>query len=487
MSKKVHIIGSGFSGISAASHLAKAGYDVTVLEKNESTGGRARVWSKDGFRFDLGPSWYWMPDVFEKYFAEFGKKTSDYYDLIRLDPSYQIYFKDDSIDIPSNLNKIKEVFESFEPGAAGKLQVFLDDAKYKYEVGINDLVYQPSIKYSEYLDKRLLMGLLKMDVLKSYTKYTQKHFKSDKILQILNFPILFLGAKPENTPALYSLMNYADIALGTWYPIGGMHSVIEGMMKNATELGVKFEYNQEVKKIKTENGKAKTLTTDSDEFETDIVIGSSDYAHTESLLDEKLRSYNSAYWNSRTFAPSALIFYLGLSKKLNNLEHHNLFFDEDFDIHAQEIYDTKTWPTKPLFYVCCPSKTDSSVAPEGKENLFILMPLAPGIEDTEAQRSKYFDLIMNRLEKRTKNSIVPSIEVKRSYCINDFVEDYNSFKGNAYGLANTLKQTAVFKPKMKSKKVSNLYFTGQLTVPGPGVPPALISGEVVSKLVQKYH
>jgi phytoene desaturase len=487
MSKKVVVIGAGFAGISAATHLAHEGFEVTVLEKNEIAGGRARIFKAEGFVYDMGPSWYWMPDVFESYFQKFGKKPSDYYDLVRLSPSYRVVFNEnDYLDVPANLDEFKAMLESLEKGSAAQLDKFLAQAAYKYKVGINDLVYKPSRSIFEFADMRLLLALFRMDVFTSIHKHIRRFFKHPKIIQLMEFPILFLGALPENTPALYSLMNYADIGLGTWYPMGGMHKVIEGMEQLAKEKGVKFLYQQEVKSIEVFKNKAKKVITQQTEYEADILVGGADYHHIESrLLVPEFRSYSDNYWESRTLAPSCLIFYLGLNKKLENTLHHTLFFDVDFMKHAKEIYTTPQWPTEPLFYVSVPSKTDPSVAPEGCENVFILIPVAHTLEDSEAIREKYYNIVMDRFEKLTKQNIRDAVVFKRSYAHKDFIADYHAFKGNAYGLANTLLQTAVLKPSLKSKKVDNLFYTGQLTVPGPGVPPSLISGQVVAREVVK--
>lgn len=487
MDKKVIVIGAGFAGISAATNLAHEGFEVTILEKHDIAGGRARVFEAQGFTYDMGPSWYWMPDVFESYFGKFGKKPSDYYELVRLNPSYRVVFgADDYLDIPANLTEFKAMLESLEKGSAAKLDQFLAQAAYKYKVGINDLVYKPSRSIFEFADMRLLLALFRMDVFTSIHKHIRRFFKHPKIIQLMEFPILFLGALPENTPALYSLMNYADISLGTWYPLGGMHQIIKGMVKLAEEKGVKFLYNQEVKSIEVFRNQIKKVMTTQGTFEADVVIGGADYQHIETqLLNKEYRSYSENYWDSRTLAPSCLIFYLGLNKKLANTLHHTLFFDVDFMQHAKEIYTTPKWPSEPLFYVSVPSKTDKSVAPEGCENVFILIPVAHTLEDTEEVREKYYHIVMDRFEKLTKQSIRESVIYKRSYAHKDFMADYHAFKGNAYGLANTLLQTAILKPSLKSKKVENLFYTGQLTVPGPGVPPSLISGQVVAKEVVK--
>ncbi|WP_207435020.1 phytoene desaturase family protein [Sabulibacter ruber] len=484
---KAIVIGAGFAGLAAAASLAQAGYAVTLLEKNDVAGGRARVFQAEGFTFDMGPSWYWMPDVFEQFFQKFGKSTSDYYQLLRLDPSYQVlYGKGDAIELPASMPELEALFESLEPGSAEKLRLFLKQAAYKYEVGINNLVYKPSRSFTEFIDVKLLVDVLRLDVFQSMHKHVRKYFKHPRLIQLMEFPILFLGALPENTPALYSLMNYADMALGTWYPMGGMHKIVEGMVALAKEQGVDIRLGEEVQKLELQNGLISKVVTAKGTYEPEVVIGGSDYHHVETqLLPAEARSYTEKYWDTRVMAPSSLIYYLGVDKKLQGLRHHNLFFDEDFGPHAHEIYTQPAWPKKPLFYVSAPSITDASVAPEGKENLFILIPVAPDLQDTEEMREHYYQMVMERLERIMGQDIRRHVVFKRSYAHQDFMKDYHAFKGNAYGLANTLLQTAMLKPSLKSKKVRNLFYTGQLTVPGPGVPPSLISGQVVASEVQK--
>ncbi|TNF46771.1 MAG: phytoene desaturase [Bacteroidetes bacterium] len=488
MSKKAVIIGSGISSLSCASFLAKEGYDVTILEKNKTIGGRARKFEENGFMFDMGPSWYWMPDVFERFYNQFGHTTSDFYELKRLDPSYRVYWKDQThTDLPAELQELKSLFESMESGSSEKLTKFLDEAKYKYEVGMNELVFKPGLKWREFADFRIFKGLFRMHLLSSFAKHIRKYFKNEKILSLLEFPVLFLGATPDKTPALYSLMNYADISLGTWYPMGGMHKFIEAFEKIANDQGVKILTEQNVTGFAYEGNSVSKVITDNGEFEADIVVSGADYQHTDSTILKGKSNYSNEYWKSRTMAPSSLLFYLGVDKKVKDLLHHNLFFDEPFTEHAKEIYEQPKWPSAPLFYCCVPSKTDKTVAPEGKENMFLLIPIAPDLEDNGETREKYYSMLMDRLEKHTGESIRDHVIYKRSYCVSDFKSDYNAFRGNAYGLANTLKQTAILKPSLKHKKIQNLYYTGQLTVPGPGVPPSIISGEVVAQVINQEN
>ncbi len=487
LKQKAIIIGAGFAGLAAATKLASKGFDVTVLEKNATLGGRARKLEIDGFTFDMGPSWYWMPDVFEDYFKQFNTTVAQQYELIRLDPSYAVFFgKDDVFRVPANLNEFYDLFEKQEPGSSIQLKKFLKDAEYKYKVSMSDFVHKPSLSILEFMDFRILNAALRMDLFKSISKYIHKHFKNEKLIQLLEFPVLFLGAKPDETPALYSMMNYADIVLGTWYPMGGMAQIVDAMVRVAEQQGVKIRTGEIVEQINIQNGNAVSVTSNGITYASDVVVGAADYHHTEQkLLEEKYRNYTVDYWNSRKMAPSCLMYYLGIDKKIKGLEHHNLFFDAPFDLHAEEIYDRPQWPSNPLFYSTCASKTDKSVAPEGKENLVLLIPVAVGIEDNEAIREKYFNIMMDRLEHLTGQEIKKHVIVKKSYAINDFKNDYNSFGGNAYGLANTLMQTAILKPSLKNKKVSNLYYAGQLTVPGPGVPPSIISGLVAAKEIVK--
>lgn len=485
--KKIIVIGAGFSGLSAATALASKGYDVTILEKNSGPGGRARVFEAAGFTFDMGPSWYWMPDIFENYFAHFQKKPSDYYNLVRLDPSYAVILQNnETIALPASLEGLRALFEQLEPGSGVHFDEFLKQAAYKYEVGINKFVWKPSRSITEFLSPKLLYDVVRLDVFQSFASHIRKFFKNEKILKLMEFPILFLGATPENTPAMYSLMNYAEMALGTWYPMGGMHLIVKGMVSLAEEKGVKILYNQEVKQIVVAQQQAQRVVTTTQTFDAHAVVASADYHHVEDqILGEQYRNYDEAYWDKRVMAPSSLLFYLGVNKRIPKLLHHNLFFDEDFAIHAHEIYTQPQWPSKPLFYASAPSKTDSSVAPEGCENLFLLIPVAPNLEDTPAIREKYYNIIMERLERYCGVGIRDAVVYKRSYAHHDFISDYHAFRGNAYGLANTLMQTALLKPSLKNKKISNLYYTGQLTVPGPGVPPSLISGLVVANELAK--
>jgi len=485
----IAVIGSGFSGLSAACYLSQAGHEVHVFEKNDSLGGRARqLKTESGYMFDMGPSWYWMPDVFEKFFSDFNCKVSDFYDLKLLNPSFDVVFSEkDKMNVPENFEALCDLFESIESGSAAQLKKFMEEAEYKYKTGIEKLVYKPGLSIAEFADLNLIKGAFRLQVFSSFSKHVRKYFSHPKLIALMEFPVLFLGAMPNETPALYSLMNYAGLKLGTWYPKGGFGKVIEAMKYVAEKNGTNFHLNATVEKIGIENNQAKNILVNGEDFNCDAIVASADYHHVESkLLPNEYRNYDENYWEKKTFAPSCLIYFLGINKKINALNHHTLFFDEDLNQHSKEIYQIPQWPSKPLFYVCCPSKSDDDVAPARHENIFLLMPIAPGLNDSGDMREKYFQLMISRLESQVKENISTHIDFKKSYCINDFVSDYNSYKGNAYGLANTLKQTAILKPKIRNKKVKNLFYAGQLTVPGPGVPPSIVSGKIASEQVLKY-
>ena len=482
------VIGSGFSSLTAAIELASMGFDVEVFEKNETLGGRARHFKEEGFVFDMGPSWYWMPDVFEDFFARHGKKVEEYYDLIKLDPGFSIYYDDgEKLEIPKSFNALVDIFENIESGSGDKLQHFMKRAEKKYEIGVKNLVYKPSKSIFEFINLKVIKGSFYLDIFTVFSKYVRKYFKHEKLIKLMEFPILFLGSLPSNTPAMYSLMNYSGLKQGTYYPIGGFYKIIEALVGLAKEKGVSFSCSSQVQKINVTNGKVCSLLVNNQNLPIDIVVAGADYHHVDSkLLEPKFRNYTNDYWNSRKLAPSCLLFYLGLNKKLKNVNHHTLFFDKDFSKHAKEIYETPKWPNEPLFYMSCPSVSDDSVAPKGMENIMLLIPLAPDLKDSNEMREKYFLIMLERLNQLTGNDISDSIVYKKSYCVSDFIKDYNAFKGNAYGLANTLDQTAILKPSLRNKKLKNLFYTGQLTVPGPGVPPSIISGQVVANEINKY-
>lgn len=483
---KIIIIGSGISGLVSACYLRKQGHQVLVLEKNSSPGGRARTFSANGFHFDMGPSWYWMPEVFEAFYNDFGYTAKDFYELKRISPSYDVFFEKEKIEIPTSMDELATLFEKYEKGSGVKLVQYLKDASIKYQLGMGDFAQKPALSLSEFMNLGLLKSVHKLQPFRNMEEHVNRYFTHPYLRKIMQFPVIFLGAMPNRIPAMYSLMNYADTCLGTWYPMGGMYKIVEAVFSIANELGVQFEFNQDVKEITVKNGFTERVLTDNHFYEADVVIGAGDYHHMEQLLSTDHRQYDNVYWKKKEMAPSSILYYVGVNKKLP-IHHHSLFFDTSFDDHANKLYALPDWPKNPLFYVCAPSVTDHTVAPEGHENLFLLIPVAAGLRgDTSALRDSYFDNLIERLEKRLNTSIKPHIVFKQSFGITDFEKEYHAYKGNAYGMANTLLQTAFGKPRMKSSKVKNLFFCGQLTVPGPGLPPAFLSGKMVAAQVNKY-
>lgn len=449
-------------------------------------GGRSQTFSADGFTFDMGPTWYWMPEVVDRLFKDIGEDRSAHFQLQQLDPAYRVYWKDSTYtDIPVKHEELVELFETLEPNGGKKLEKFLKDAKLKYDTAMGSFIENPGIRISELLQPGIFKDALKLDVFKSVEKDIANRFQSEKARNLLNFPVLFLGERPEKIPAMYTLMNYADLVLGTWYPEGGMNALAQALEKIAIQHGAQFHYKSPVESIETENDRVIGIRVNGDLHEYDGLIASADYHFVEqNLLPKKYRRYSEKYWQKRKMAPSALIFYLGFNRKLDFLDHHNLFFDEELKFHGREIYESPRWPSKPLFYACAATKSDPGVAPEGCENLMILIPIAPNLEDTPEERDKYLQMVIDRMELHGKQTIRPNLISSNSFAVNDFKKAYNSYQGNAYGLANTLKQTANLKPKLKSK-LKNLYFCGQLTVPGPGIPPSLISGKIAAKELAK--
>ncbi len=485
--KKAIVIGAGFGGMTAAALLARDGLDVTVVEKNEMAGGRARVWEQDGFVFDMGPSWYLMPEVFESYFESLGKKRHDYYHLEKLDPYYRVFFSPkESVDITSDMKQNQEYFEKLESGGSGRLKKYLDAAEYKYDVAMKEFMEVEYTSVFQFLNRKMMTEGLKLNMFSPLDKYVRKYFKDRRARQILEYAMVFLGNSPHNAPALYSIMSHVDFNLGVWYPVGGMGKVVAGMVRAAEEVGVQFQYNLPVERIIVRDNKAVGVETKEGEMLADVVLVNADYAHSElELLSPAHQTYPSSYWNKKVIAPSMLLAYLGVDKKIDKLAHHTLYFAEDWDLHFKQIFDDPAWPEDPCVYVGATSKTDPSMAPEGKENVFFLIPIAPGLEDNEEIREKAFQQGISQLERLVGESIQDHIIVKRLFSVNDFKNEYNSYKGTALGMAHTLNQTAVFRPAHKSKKVKGLYYTGQYAHPGVGVPIVVISSQIVSKLIRE--
>ncbi|MGC9516855.1 MAG: phytoene desaturase family protein [Methanomicrobiales archaeon] len=488
---KVIIVGAGFGGLSAAALLAKDGYEVTLFEKNEQPGGRASVYTDKDFYFDMGPSWYLMPDVYEKFFAEFDKKPEDFFKLERLDPSYRIFFGDEKVvDISADLEKNYQLFDSFEENGAEKLKDYLKDSKELYDFSINEMLYKDYRSILDFLSGKLILKGYKLHIWENLEHYVGKKFESDEARKILEYAIGFLGGSPANTPSFYQLMSHVDLTMGVFYPQGGMRKVVQSIYELAQSYGVKFKFNEPVEMLDVQDNQVKGVITDKGVYDADIVLVNADYAHSElDLLNEKNQSYDDDYWESRVLAPSAMVAYLGVDYTVDKLTHHNLFLDKDWDQGFDVIFDPEkaAWPERPSYYVNIPSRTDTSAAPEGYDTLFVLIPLAPGLEDTPELRDKFYNKIMDDLEKKLDENIREHIIVKRIFALSDFKDRYNAYKGTALGLSHTMRQTALWRPAHISKKVKNLYYSGQYTHPGIGVPMTLISSQIVADEINERH
>lgn len=485
--KEVVVVGAGFAGLSGAAYLARQGFRVTLVEKNEEIGGRARIWNAGDYTFDMGPSWYLMPEVFDRFFSDIGKDRSDYYQLTKLDPSYRVFFENHKpVDISPNLEKTKRAFADLETQGDQKLESYLKQAEYKYSVAIKEFLYKEYTSVFDFLNKRMLTEGLKLNVFQNLDKYVRKTFNSVEARQILEYAMVFLGTSPEDAPALYSLMSHVDMNLGVYFPTGGLGGVALGMLKAVQELGVEVLTNTEVTGYQMSGYGIVGVQTTNGTIPADAVLFTGDYHHGEvDLLQDNSRSISIKKWNSMVLAPSMFILYLGVKKPLTKLAHHNLYFRHDWDVHFNSIFKDPDWPQNPCFYLSCISKTETGFAPQGKENVFVLVPTAPGLYDSDEVREEYTDTLLKHIEVSTGEEISEHIELKRIFTQRDFSEDYNAWQGTALGIAHTLGQTAVFRPGIKSKKIRNLFYSGQFTHPGVGVPMVLIASKLGAARIER--
>ncbi|GAA0538474.1 phytoene desaturase family protein [Halorubrum ejinorense] len=481
--ESVVVIGGGFGGLSTACYLADAGADVTLLEKNEQLGGRASRLEVDGFKFDMGPSWYLMPDVFERFFGHFGRSPDEFYELERLDPHYRVFWKDgDRVDVLPDRDKNREIFESYEPGAGEAFDAYLAESERTYDIGMEHFVYEDRPRLRDYVDTDVLRYSWGLSLLGKMQGHVEDYFDHPKLQQLMQYTLVFLGGSPTNTPALYNLMSHVDYNMGVYYPDGGIGAVVDGIVELAEDLGVEFVTDAAVTGIEGRYGAFAVDTENGGRYLADRVVSDADYAHTEqALLPERKRQYTEEYWESRTYAPSAFLLYLGVEGDVPDLEHHTLVLPTDWDEHFEQIFDDPEWPDDPAYYLCVPSKTDDTVAPEGHSNLFALVPIAPGLADTPEIRNRYRDLVIDDIAENTGTDLRGRVVVEETFSVDDFAERYNSYAGSALGLAHTLTQTSLLRPPHTSDAVDGLYFTGSTTTPGIGVPMCLISGQLTAE------
>ncbi len=485
MQKRIAVVGGGFGGLTAAAYLARQGWKVTLFEKNDQLGGRARVWNSGDFSFDMGPSWYLMPEVFDQFFADFGVDRRDYYTLYRLDPYYRVFFKPgEYVDISADRAAVEAVFEQLEPDGAAKLRRYLAQAEYKYNVAMQQFLYKEYRSIFQFLNWRLMTEGLKLNVFSRLDGFVERYFKDRRAKQILEYAMVFLGSSPRNAPALYSIMSHVDLNLGVFFPHGGMTSLVNGLARLLQQQGVEVRTEAPVERVVVQNGRAAGVEVRGERFPADAVLVNADYAWAETnLLDAEQRSYSQRYWNSRVMAPTMFIVYLGLNRKLPQLVHHNLYFTDPWDDHFAAIFDKPRWPDTFSYYISCASFDDPSVAPREHENLFFLIPVAAGLDDSDQIRRHWYEKVLTHFEQLIGERVRDSIVVERIYSHRDFSADYNAFQGTALGISHTLGQTAVFRPSQRSRKVANLFYSGQYTHPGVGVPMTFIASKVICNAI----
>ncbi|KZX47778.1 carotenoid 3,4-desaturase [Haloarcula sp. KBTZ06] len=476
----VTVVGGGIGGLSAACYLADAGADVSLLEKNEQLGGRASRLEVDGFRFDMGPSWYLMPDVFERFFAYFGKEPRDYYDLQGLDPHYRVFFKDgDQIDVTGDNDQMAQKFEEYEPGAGEAFRDYLATSERHYETAMNKFVYEDRSELRDWIDLDVMTAApVGLQLIGTMQSHVEDYFEHPKLQQIMQYTLVFLGGSPRTTPALYNMMSHVDFNLGVYYPDGGVGAVVDGLVELGEELGVTYETDAEVDEISRRKDGFLVETVHGDTTHPDEVVVNADYGHAErELLPDHERQYDDDYWDDKTYAPSAFLMYMGVEGDVEPLKHHTLVLPTDWDPHFDDIFDEPAWPDDPAYYLCVPSKTDDTVAPDGHSNLFVLVPIAPGLHDGDEIREEYREKVLADIADNTGVDLRDRIVYEKQFAVSDFGERYNATEGTALGLAHTLRQTALLRPNNRSSAVDGLYFTGSFTTPGIGVPMCLISGE----------
>jgi len=489
--KKVIIIGAGIGGLGTAALLSKRGYDVTILEKNEKIGGRANIFTAEGYTFDMGPSWYLMPDVFEHFYDLMEEDINKHLNLVKLGPSYKVFFPGDPeypvVDIHSDLKKDLPTLEQFEPGITPKLRKYLETSGKQYELAKKSFMYRNYDSIFDFFKWELMKEGRHMNPLQTMEKYLNKNFSDDRVKKILEYTLVFLGSEPKKTPALYNIMNFIDFHYGVYYPKGGIYTIIDSLKSMNDTHGTTIHTNTGVSEIIIENKTATGVRLENGEImNADYIISNADLHFTETKLiaEKKHQTFPEKYWDKAVMGPSAFIMYLGLDREVPNLTHHNLRFAQNWKENFKELFDEPALPTDPSYYVCKPTHTDTNIAPKGKDILFMLVPIAAGMTITDDMKKSYRDKIIGMMKTDLNlPDLEESIVYEKSYWGDDFGRDYNAYKGTALGMAHTLKQT-LLRPGNKSKKVKNLFYVGAGTNPGIGMPICLISAELMYKRLE---
>lgn len=485
---RIAIIWSGFWWLSAAIHCAHWWHEVDVYEKNEQVGGRASVLKKNWFRRDMWPSWYLMPDLFEEFFQWFWLERKDFINLTPIDPSYRIYFKDSGkhIDVYKNVERNREAFEEIEPGSTDKLIDYLKISKHQYEVAMKEFVIKNYDSIRDFFTRRMMTEWRKMNVLSNLHNHVKKYFKTDEMQKIMEYPLVFLWTAPSSAPALYNIMTHVDFNGWVWYPDGWIYAIIDALSKIAISKWVNFYLNSPVKEIVVDAWIASWIIVNWELKKYDAIISNADYHFTETkLLDTKRQTFGQSYRDKKIMAPSGFILYLWVKGEVTWLDHHTLIFCKDWAKNFDDIFKDKVAPADPSLYVCCPSKSDKSVAPEGYENLFVLVPFPPGIELRDKEQKAYRDKVLSIIEDEIGDKFTDRIVEEEFFCVKEFKERYNAFQWSALGLAHTLKQTAIFRPNTISKKVKNLFYAWGYTNPWIWMPMCLISWKLAYERVEK--
>ncbi len=513
---RVAVIGAGVAGLAVAGLLARDGHDVTVYEKNSRVGGRAGTIERDGFRFDSGPSWYLMPEVFDHFFEMMGTTTREQLDLTLLDPGYRVFRAPladgrtaPSVTVPTGRAAVSRLFESREPGAAQTLDAYLDSAHDARVMAERYFLYNPFTRMRTLMTPEVLGAIPRLFSLLGtrLQSFAARRFRDPVIRQLLGYPAVFLGTDPRTAPAMYHLMSALDLDEGVSYPQGGFWRVVERIAELTRAAGAEIVLDADITAISTGMRSGAAAVTgvewrDSEGIahraEADIVVSGADLHHTETaLLPPHLRTYPDSWWQRRTSGPGAVLVMLGIRGSVPELPHHSLFFTEDWDANFDAIFgDEPEIPTPASIYVCRPSATDRTVAPEGHENLFVLVPIpadtslgAGGSDGAgSAAIEQAADAAIDQIASWAGiHDLRERIVVRETKGPADFAEDYNSWRGGMLGPAHILSQSAMFRAQNESRQVSGLYYAGATTAPGVGVPMCLISAEIVLKRIRGDH
>lgn len=481
------VIGAGIGGIATAARLARNGYDVTVLEKNSQAGGRCDQIVRDGHRFDIGPTLFLMPEVFAETYAAMGERMEDHLDLRRIDPTYRVRFEDGTeLALTANLHEMQEQLETIEPGAFGGLLRYLEEGHRHYKMSLDRFVGRNFYSLFEYFSPRNLPLLFQLKALVKHYDNIGQYFDHPKLKAAFTFQNMYLGLSPYDAPATYSLLQYTELADGVWFPMGGMYRIIETMVSIAERLGVRFIYDAPVARITTEGDRATgVVLEDGRTFSADVIVANADlpYVYRHLLQDESM----SAQLEQKKYTCSAIMFYWGVDKVYDQLQHHNVFLANAYRESFDRIFEDYTLPDDPSFYVHAPSRTDPDAAPEGEDTLMVLVPVGhiqEGVnQDWDALKGRAREAALAGLARIGVNDLEEHIKFEISYTPLEWRSHYNLAKGAAFGLSHNFTQVGYLRPQNKHPRLGNLYFAGASTHPGTGLPIVLLSARLTTERI----